>query len=152
MAMKLRRFQPLGPPMYYLLLLSLVVGVVFGAWPAWAQPGAWPVWAEPCALPTAQELGLLDPPPEPSWTRQEGWTWKQPLAGEVADFNQLYCEKEPLDPSAGDEVWQNSASSDKARQVSERFLLDALRSLGTLVRLPDGGRKRTRLVRLGQPR
>ncbi len=80
-------------------------------------------------LPTESELGSLDPPPPAgpeTWTLQEKWIWKQTLAGEAADFNQLYCEKEPLDPSAGDEVWQNPAKSDKPRQVSERFLLDVL--------------------------
>ena len=114
--MKQRMFRPLEPATYHLLLLSLVV----------AMAGAWPAMAEPCALPSRSELGSLDPAPEPSWTRQEEWIWKQVLVGEAADFKQLYCEKEPLDPSAGDEVWQNAARSDKPRQVSERFLLDVL--------------------------
>ena len=103
-----------------MLLVSLIVAVVLGAWPAWAKS---------CHLPTESELGLLDlspPPGRETWTLQENWIWKQTLAGEVADFNQLYCEKEPLDPSAGDAVWQNGDQSAKPRQVSERFLVDVL--------------------------
>jgi hypothetical protein len=77
--------------------------------------------APPCALPAANELGPLDPPPEPSWALQEKWIWERTLAGEMADFNQLYCQK--LDPKADDPAWRDPA---KPGRVGERFLLDAL--------------------------
>jgi hypothetical protein len=98
-------------------LVGLVVAVFLGAGPACSKP---------CTLPTESELGSLDPPAPAgpgTWTLQEKWIWRQTLAGEVADFNDLYCEGEPLDPSVGDEVWQSSV---KPRQVSERFLVDVL--------------------------
>ena len=88
--------------------------------------GALPAWAAPCALPRVEELESLDPPPDPSWAPQEKWVWKQTLAGEVADFNDLYCERRVrLDPRAGNAVWRSRAQSEP-RQLSERFLLDVL--------------------------
>jgi hypothetical protein len=60
-----------------LLQLGFMVAMAIGALPAWATA---------CILPDAKEYGSLDPAPEPSWTPQEKWVWKQTLAGEVADL------------------------------------------------------------------
>ena len=124
------RFLPLWRAAHRLLPLSLLIAVAFGASPAWAKP---------CALPTKSELGSLDPAPERSWNYREWWIWSQTLAGEAADFNQLYCEKEPLNPSAGNAVWQNPAKSGKPRQVSERFLLDVLTKKRFVEAMPSRG-------------
>ena len=116
-----------------LFLIGLVVALFFGAWPAGAQT---------CRLPTENELTSLDPPPPSgleTWTLQEKWVWKQTLAGATADFNQLYCQKEPLDPSAGDQVWESRAKPDQPRLLSERFLVDVLTNKHFAEAVPSRG-------------
>jgi hypothetical protein len=74
-------------------------------------------------LPPEPTLPTDNPSSAASWTPQEEWIWERTLKGEIADFNILYEEAEPLDPKQDDARW---SAPDKPRLVSEIFLLDVL--------------------------
>jgi hypothetical protein len=82
-----------------------------------------PARADPCAPTPEIELTEAAPRPADHWSREEKWVWARTIAGDIANFNALYCVEVALDPNQRDHKWSSHTQS---RRLSERFLSDVL--------------------------